>query len=792
MKYKALYSYIKHLVLISFCNICLTVAGSGLLHAQSINKTEDNKFPRRFIAGSSNNFPPMNMLDGKGNLIGFGKELSDAVIMSIEGKVTHLHSPKWIKVLKWLDSDKIDFIHDTGYTKDRDKYLDYSDPIIEMPEVIFVRSDRYDIIGFDSLENKNVGCINKHITHLYLQQFPKIKCIIAPTPMQGVLDLLAKKTDAFIYPKQIVLYLTQNLRLEDKIKITGDELRTLSWSMVVKEGNKEMLSLLNRGLAKVRQSGEYERIYGKWFGQRLLFGYSTRDLVLITITATGVSITTILLIGFFFYNRRMSKSKNQLKMANDELYTEIAGRKKTEIGLQESEARWRSLTETSPDHILTLDANLNIQFANYSFPGLTVTDLIGTPLYQYVEGDKKQAEVKEILESVLKAEEQDSYETMYNIPDGGSIYYESTVVPRKLEGSKEVTGLTVSSRNITERKQAEEKLVKNQYYLTKAQEIGAIGTWELDLQKNVLRWTDENYKIFGVPLGTPLTYEIFLNCVHPEDRGYVDRKWSTALNKEPYDIEHRLIVNDNVKWVREKADVEFDSQGNPLIAIGFTQDITKFKQSEAQIKASLKEKETLLQEIHHRVKNNMQVISSLLKLQSNSYNDDRIKRPLLESQNRVKAMASVHESLYKSKTLSSISVLPFLKRLTSSILASYQLSSENILLEIDVDEIFVSIEQATPIGLIINELVPNSLKYAFSDGCQGKIQIKINRTNNKDICLRFSDDGIGFPLSIDWRSTDTLGLNLVVNLVENQLDGSVNMEIDNGTHFIIIFKEEHN
>ncbi len=136
-------------------------------------------------------------------------------------------------------------------------------------------------------------------------------------------------------------------------------------------------------------------------------------------------------------------------------------------------------------------------------------------------------------------------------------------------------------------KQAEEELLKNQYYLTKAQEMGLIGTWELDIQKNILIWTDENYKIFGVPPGTEMNYELFLNCIHPDDRDYVNEKWSAGLNHEPYDIEHRLIVNDKVKWVREKADIEFDKEGNPVMAIGFTQDITKRKQAEERLKKTM-------------------------------------------------------------------------------------------------------------------------------------------------------------------------------------------------------------
>jgi PAS domain S-box-containing protein len=141
---------------------------------------------------------------------------------------------------------------------------------------------------------------------------------------------------------------------------------------------------------------------------------------------------------------------------------------------------------------------------------------------------------------------------------------------------------------IIETKQAEDKLIKNQYYLTKAQEIGIIGTWELDIQKDILRWTDENYKIFGVPLGTEMNTELFQKCIHPDDRDYVNEKWNAGLNHEPFDTDHRIIVNDEVKWVREKANIEFDAEGNPILAIGFTQDITERKRSENELAKALK------------------------------------------------------------------------------------------------------------------------------------------------------------------------------------------------------------
>ena len=143
--------------------------------------------------------------------------------------------------------------------------------------------------------------------------------------------------------------------------------------------------------------------------------------------------------------------------------------------------------------------------------------------------------------------------------------------------------------------QNEEKLEKSHYYLTKAQKMGSIGTWELDLIKNELIWTDQNYINFGVPIGTPLTYEIFLDCIYPDDREYVNTEWMAAIDGKPYDIEHRLIVDGEVRWVREKANIEFDKSGKAISAIGFTQDITKRKHAEK----SLKESEMRFKALHN-------------------------------------------------------------------------------------------------------------------------------------------------------------------------------------------------
>ena len=345
---------------------------------------------------------------------------------------------------------------------------------------------------------------------------------------------------------------------------------------------------------------------------------------------------------------------------------------------------------------------------------------------------------------------------------------------------------------IKDRKAAEKSVIESERQLKDGEKIAHMGSWSMNLATGKSAWSDEFFRICGYEPQSfePLTKKGF-EIIHPEDRDRVTQIVEHSVKvRKPYSIETRIILPDGtIRWIHSSGNVLLGDNAEPERISGSFLDITDRKLAEEQVKANLKEKETLLQEIHHRVKNNMQVISSLLKLQSNSYDDERIKKPLLESQNRVKAMAAVHENLYKSKNLSSISILPFLKELTTSILASYQLSSENITLEIDSDEIFINLEQASPLGLIVNELVSNSLKHAFTDGHKGEIHINLKRGNDDHIHLCFSDDGIGMPVSLDWRNSDSLGLKLVLNLAENQLDGSIKMEVNNGTQFDIIFRE---
>ncbi|MBD3414832.1 MAG: histidine kinase [Candidatus Aminicenantes bacterium] len=207
---------------------------------------------------------------------------------------------------------------------------------------------------------------------------------------------------------------------------------------------------------------------------------------------------------------------------------------------------------------------------------------------------------------------------------------------------------------------------------------------------------------------------------------------------------------------------------------------------EDKLESSLTEKEVLLKEIHHRVKNNMQVISSLLRLQASQIKDQKLLDMFAESQARIQSMSLIHENLYQSKDLNQIDFSKYIKNLTQNLVSSYGVQKEQIQLSIEVKKICLDIQQAIPCGLIINELVSNALKHAFPGQKQGKILIHMHQDNRDNCWLKIQDTGIGFPEKIDFRKTTSLGLQLVNGLI-SQIKGAIELERDKGTSWIIQF-----
>ncbi len=281
----------------------------------------------------------------------------------------------------------------------------------------------------------------------------------------------------------------------------------------------------------------------------------------------------------------------------------------------------------------------------------------------------------------------------------------------------------------------------------------------------------------------------FINLTHPDDQIKVSSAFMEAtISYLPGEMKHRFKMADgNYIWVESLGNPLFDDENQYKGVVFSMTNIHSLKAAEENLKTSLEEKELLLRELHHRVKNNMQIISSLLSLQSQHIKDKRDMEIFESSQNRVKTMSLIHEELYSSQDFTHINLSEYIQNLTKELLTSHIGDPGRVQLTVNVEDINMELETAIPLGLLINEIVANSVNHAFPHHQEGKIIVDLKRDGDAFI-LKISDNGIGIPENVDFEKADTLGFQLINNLV-NQLDGEIEMHTNNGTMFIVKFKE---
>jgi two-component sensor histidine kinase/DNA-binding response OmpR family regulator len=244
------------------------------------------------------------------------------------------------------------------------------------------------------------------------------------------------------------------------------------------------------------------------------------------------------------------------------------------------------------------------------------------------------------------------------------------------------------------------------------------------------------------------------------------------------------------RWFLVEEVIVTTASGQQMVD-GLAEDITERKKVDLQIQAALREKESLLRELFHRVKNNLQVVSSLLSLQSEALTDEQAREMFREGRHRIHSMALIHERLYQAKDLARIDIEQYVHDLASELFFAYGVSAERVRLAVDIntDGAIVDIEKAVPLGLIINELLTNALKYAFPDGRAGEMTVRIESAPGNMLKLTVADDGVGLPAGIDVNDPATLGLQLVSTLAE-QLRGSLEARPQPGAAFTITFPKQ--
>jgi PAS domain S-box-containing protein len=343
---------------------------------------------------------------------------------------------------------------------------------------------------------------------------------------------------------------------------------------------------------------------------------------------------------------------------------------------------------------------------------------------------------------------------------------------------------------VIHRKKTEEDVQERERFLTSMFESIQDGISILGQDYTILRVNKamENWYAHAQPLVGKKCYEAY--HLHNKTCDICPTRKALETSEAAYEVVAKVGPGGAVTgWIDLYSFPLIDSKtGQRKGVIEYVRDITERKMAEDRLQASLQEKEVLLREIHHRVKNNMQVISSLLNLQSRHIQDPTVLEMFKESQRRIRSMALIHERLYHSSDLSRIEFSQYLRNLATHLFHSYQVDSARVQLRIEAEEIHLNINTAIPCGLIINELISNALKHAFPEGRSGSLSLDLHKVSGDGYLLRVKDDGVGFPKALDFRKTETLGMQIVRTLV-SQIDGSIDLTREKGTEFTIHFEE---
>jgi len=424
--------------------------------------------------------------------------------------------------------------------------------------------------------------------------------------------------------------------------------------------------------------------------------------------------------------------------------------------LRESQVKYRDIVENSNDAIVV------VQDGKLKFANTKTVELTGYPQEELKDMSFLEMVHPEDRDMVAESYKSEDFTNIFSFralrKSGESLWVESNAVKTTWEKREATLNII---RDISERKRAEEALKASQDYTRNIIDSSLDMIIAVDMNRRIVEFNKAAERTFGYRREDIVGTMVDILYADPNE-GLEVHKTAVDNSQCTREILNRR-KNGEVFPSFLSASTLLDTHGDVQGVMGVSRDITARKQAQEKLTASLKEKEVLLKEIHHRVKNNLQVISSLLNLQSQHITDKDSLEMFQESQNRIRAMALIHEKLYTSEDFSHIDIAAYIQDLTTSLFSTYTVSNA-IKVTIAINDIFLTITTAIPCGLIINEMVTNALKHAFPHQQKGTITVSMTPSDTDSLILTVSDTGIGFPEGIDFRNTTTLGMQLVTSL----------------------------
>jgi PAS domain S-box-containing protein len=503
----------------------------------------------------------------------------------------------------------------------------------------------------------------------------------------------------------------------------------------------------------------------------------------------------------------------------------VTEQKRAEQKLEESERHIRELTDALPVVVYEADETGRITFANataFDLFGYTKEDVeAGISVFQLIApADLKRA--RAVFPRRMSGEDVGRVEYAGLRKDGSTFNMAARSALMRRDGA--VVGQRGVLVDITEQKRAEERVKEHTHTIETLNRIVTEGNRATDVQSFVEVATKLACELMHFDIGGTYLIDADARYATLQYGQGLPETVRDAIEKIPYhdapfsailiDGDH-LFAEDYVTFLPQHAPLGVASLASVplysrdtiigalnvgsvirhtfsqtekalLVAIGNEAGTVIAKlQADASVRAALKEKETLLKEIHHRVKNNMQVVSSLMSLQADRATNVEAQAVLTASQSQIRSMALIHEKLYSSGTLSEIEFADYVGSLIKELLQMYHVAPDAVTITTDIEDVRFGVDIAMPCALILNELVSNCLKYAFPDGRVGEVIVGMQYADGT-YTLTVADNGVGFPADVDFRATGSLGMQLVIALVD-QLDGTIDMNRENGTSFVISF-----
>ena len=464
-------------------------------------------------------------------------------------------------------------------------------------------------------------------------------------------------------------------------------------------------------------------------------------------------------------------------------------RKKVEETLRASEERYRDLFENAIDLIQSINTKGKILYVNNSWEktlGYTNKEIIGKSIFEFIHPDDLKHCTNQ-FKQILSGKQLESFEIAFITKKGKKIIAEGNT-NCKFKNGKPVSTRGIF-RDVTKSRKIERDIRESEEKYRNLIETMNEGLLQVDNNDKIVFVNRRFCEMIGSTQDELIgnyAYKQFLS--HYGKTGKEIKK-IIALRKKGISSQYETQISTKsgeLKWFIIDGSPIYDTNGKVIGSIGVHTDITERKKAEEQLQKSLQEKEILLKEIHHRVKNNLQIISSMLSLQTASIRDKKAIKILKDSQNRVKSMAQIYESLYRAKNLAHINFSEYIFDLSKELIHSYLIYDKLVELKHDIKKVFLSLDLAISCGLIVNELVSNSLKYAFPVNKKGILHIGLEKKNEL-IKLTIGDNGIGLPDGLDFRNSKTLGLQLVILLVK-QINGVIDVNLNGGTKYTITFK----